>query len=69
MCGQACEDTCRAIHAHFEVLNTDVALADALAQTMATPELGGSDEETKRTASLFMFDFEQSAIKVCVACR
>jgi hypothetical protein len=31
---------------------------------MATEEFAASDEETKRTAALFMFDFEQSAIKV-----
>jgi hypothetical protein len=61
---QACEDTCQAIQAHFEILNTDVGLADALVRVMATEEFAASDEETKRTAALFMFDFEQSAIKV-----
>ena len=61
---QACEETCQAIHAHFEELNTDVGLADALSKAMTTPEYEASDFETKRTAALFMFDFMQSAINV-----
>lgn len=61
---QACEETCQAIHAHFEILNTDVGLSDALSRVMKTEEFKNSDEETRRTADLFMFDFEQSAIRV-----
>ncbi|KNC80975.1 hypothetical protein SARC_06671 [Sphaeroforma arctica JP610] len=58
----ACEDVCRRIHAHFEELNTDTRLSDALRRVVALREFDTFDYEVQRTATLLLFDFEQSAI-------
>eukprot|EP01134_Creolimax_fragrantissima_P003040 CFRG3040T1 len=59
---RACEDICQRTHAHFEELNTDTKLSDALRRVTTLPEFTTYDYEVQRTANLFLFDFEQSAI-------
>ena len=57
----AAEETSLAISGFVEQLNTNKQLHDAL-QDVLTNHCTGVDEETRRVAELFLFDFEQSGI-------
>ena len=57
----AAEETSLAISHFVEKLNTNKDLHDILKDTI-TNHISGMDEETKRVAQLFLFDFEQSGI-------
>eukprot|EP00123_Amoebidium_parasiticum_P016409 comp23415_c0_seq1/m.38924 comp23415_c0_seq1/g.38924 ORF comp23415_c0_seq1/g.38924 comp23415_c0_seq1/m.38924 type:complete len:735 (-) comp23415_c0_seq1:23-2227(-) len=59
----ACEETCKAVHAQFEKLNTDVELYSALERVIDLPEFQTVDRETDMTARLFKYEFDQSCVK------
>ena len=59
---EAAEDTSRGISGYVEELNTNPGLYIALGKLLSGDEKHQMDEETKRVAELFLFDFEQSGI-------
>ena len=58
----AAEDTSRGISSYVEELNTHPGLYQALGKMLSNEDKRQMDEETKRVAELFLFDFEQSGI-------
>ncbi|XP_033096110.1 mitochondrial intermediate peptidase-like [Anneissia japonica] len=60
---QAAEDACMSISALVERLNTNVELHQSIRRLLDSKEVMGSmDEESRKVAELFLFDFEQSGI-------
>ena len=59
---QRAQEACLEISNYVEQLNTNTGLHRALRAFMDCKEFGGYDEVTKRTAEVFMHDFEISGI-------
>ena len=60
--GQAAQDACLAINSYVEQLNTDTGLYKSLRNLMDSAQYQELDGVTKRTAEVFMHDFEISGI-------
>lgn len=58
----AAEDTSRGISSYVEELNTNPGLYNALGKLLSSDAKYEMDEETRKVAELFLFDFEQSGI-------
>lgn len=59
---QAAQDACLAINSYVEQLNTDTGLYRSLRSLMDSAQYEELDRVTKRTAEVFMHDFEISGI-------
>ncbi|XP_071949690.1 mitochondrial intermediate peptidase-like [Antedon mediterranea] len=60
---QAAEDTCMSISALVERLNTNVELHQSIKRLLDCKDaMDSMDEESRKVAQLFLFDFEQSGI-------
>ena len=65
----AAQEVCLAVNSFVEELNTDVGLYEALRGLMDSEGFVTLDEVAKRTAQVFMHDFEISGIHLEESCR